>query len=132
MSSTTESESRRASAATREVERVRPTIALGHEQAEDALGPERLAAEERDQARVDAAGEADDRAAALEVVVDDPDRAGARRSRRRPGLREESATRRQSLTGAIRAAVFSPTKRVMLAIESRFSGRTSSSAISTS
>ena len=54
-----------------EVERVRGGLALGHEDAEDALGPEGARAEVGDEARVDAAGEADDGPAAAEVLVDD-------------------------------------------------------------
>ena len=54
-----------------EVEGVRGGLALGHEDAEDALGPERARAEVGDEARaVDAAGEPDDGPAPAQVSVD--------------------------------------------------------------
>ena len=92
-------------------------------------GPNARRAEVRDEARVDAAREADDGAAAAEVLVDDlaqalGDLVDASARGRRGG-----ATRRSAQPAPFEPAVFSPTKRVMFAIESRFSGRTSSSAI---
>ena len=87
-------------------------------------------AEVRDEARVDAAREADDRAAAAQVLVDGVSQALGDLVDRPPRVQPQRFG--GQLSRAFEPAVFSPTKRVMLAIESRFSGRTSSSAISTS
>ena len=76
---------------------------------------------------------ADDGAAPAEVLVDDLAQAlgdlvgGPRRV-----VEAERLGEGQAQPAPFEPAVFSPTKRVMLAIESRFSGRTSSSAIWTS
>ena len=88
-----------ASAETRERSSVSEAdSALGHEDAEHALGPEGPRAEEGDEARVDAAREADDGAATPQVLVDDLAQALGDLVRRPPRIVQAERLRGQLLS----------------------------------